>query len=260
MPSGTSGNMSYTTIPDFRSSYQPPNPPTLESGAGAYYYKYSFSWAIKSASTGILLKDAQMKLDSVKKNNAYIFMSCIGTASTPPEFGIISGWEDKGSWFLYTRASGGDVSKKAKVIEPDSATPSNGIYTYKNSVFTNIRIYVSGDSIKGEVRRGPSHSLVASAIVSGVGTNIGTSCTFLLGVSYCPNPATTSPGPRNAYLKHVYLQDGFLYSEPNYSGNSTLWEPDKDNQATYYSLLCRTNYVTYNRFGITEEEISIDYN
>lgn len=82
----------------------------------------------------------------------------------------------------------------------------------------------------------------------------------MLGTSFVPEPATTSPGGRNAYLEHVYLRNGRLYSSNSYDSSSAQWVPDSGNSVTYYALICNSNYVSYNRFGATDEEISINYN
>lgn len=91
-----------------------------------------------------------------------------------------------------------------------------------------------------------------------IGENTATNI-FLLGASFPPDPATTNPGSRDAFLKHVYLQNGLLYPNTNYTATSTAWVPSENNSVTYYGLLCSPEYISYNRFGTTDEEISIDY-
>ena len=59
--------------------------------------------------------------------------------------------------------------------------------------------------------------------------------------------------PHHLRLNLVYL----LHT--NYTATSTAWVPGENNSATYYGLLCRPEYISYNRFGSTDEEISIDY-
>ncbi|MFQ7292444.1 MAG: hypothetical protein ACLRQ0_09445 [Monoglobales bacterium] len=256
----------YTTMPTGR----PEGVPPMEDDSGAYYYKYSYSWTSKSASTEVNLVDAELKKDSSKNNHGYIFLSCMGTTSSPPEFGLFAPYNRNGIWYPYVREAGStsinwDPTKP--IIIPESS--SGGIYKYKNPTNTaddnddakvTIKITLSGTSIKGQIWRGDAR--LFEDTVPGASASIGENAsanTFLLGASFPPVPETTSPGNRDAYLKHVYLQNGLLYSGTNYTGAATAWVPDANNAATYYGLLCRPEYISYNRFGATDEEISIDY-
>lgn len=233
--------------------------PPVETTSGAYYYKYSYSWTSKSASTVINLTDAKLRFDTSKKNNAYIFLSCIGQKSTPPEFGLITTPNNSGKWYIYTRDAGSkSIETQELVISPSSS--SGNIYSYANKKIT-MRISLSGSNIIGQILEGSvvkyTHTINGAA--AGIGETAAAN-TFLLGTSFCPDPATTSYGGRNAYLSHVYLQDGKLFSKINYTGTSTQWTPDASNSATYYALEYDTDYLSYNRFSNTDEEISIDYN
>lgn len=256
--------VNYQTMPTGR----PEGTPPLEERQGAYYYKYSYSWTSKSASTVVNLCDTQLKFDSNSKNNGYIFLSCIGTNYNPPEYGIMTAPNLNGVWYLYTRrtvtnsSSDGMNRTSIAVIEPDDEHPANGIYTYEESDSITIRITLNGSNIDGEIRK--NGVLIQGTNRTVIGANSGISATgsmntFLLGTSFVPNPETSNPGNRNAYLRHVYLQNGILYPNTEYRGSQTSWVPDTNNAATYYGLLCRPEYISYNRFGSTDEEVSIDY-
>ncbi len=242
------------------------NSPPLEADAGAYYYKYSYSWTSKSASTEVELSDAQLKFDGSLKNHGYIFLSCMGTKTTPPEFGLFAPYNEKGTWYPYSRQANStaiDWDKNVKIFVPSGTM--GGAYTYKttgqidNSKIV-MRITLLGTQIIGQILR--NGKVIYNKIISGNAAGIGETAsanTFLVGTSLPPVPGTEYPGNRNAYLKHVYLHNGMLYPKTNYSGTAVEWEPDPANSVTYYALLCRPEYVTYNRFGTRDEEISIDY-
>lgn len=243
-----------------RSAYD--GTPPIEYDAGAYYYKYSYYYTSKAASTEIDLTDTVLKFDTSgnKKNNAYIFLSCIGTTSTPPEFGIYAPYGQNGVWKCYTKPSGSDKPEPHETIFSPSGSV-NGVYTYKRSTKITMRIRVLGNNIIGTILR--NGTVVCSYEVSGKGASIGENSsknTFLLGVSFVPDPQTTSPGDRNAYLEHVYVRNGLLYAANNYNGTGQAWIPDAGNPVTYYAIVYNTPYITYNRFGTTDEEISINYN
>lgn len=254
----------YITMPSGR----PEGTAPTEDKNGAYYYKYSYSWTSKSASTNVNLVDTQLKFDSSKPNNGYVFLSCIGTNYNPPEYGIMTTPELEGVWYLYTRktvtdsSSNGMTRTSIAVIEPDTMAPSNGIYTYTKSKPITITITLSGTNIIGKIYKNGTLIAGTTQTVSGAPSGIsatGSLNTFMLGTSFVPDPGTVSPGNRSSYMKYVYLQDGKLYSSTNYGGTATEWVPDQANSVTYYGLLCRPDYITYNRFGTTDEEISIDY-
>lgn len=216
----------YRVIPTGAYSGTPP----LENSSGAYYYKYSYSWTSKAASTEVDLVDTELKFNSSKPNNGYIFLSCIGTSSTPPEFGIYAPPDQKGKWICYTRAAGSSTIVPHETIFTPSSS-SGGVYTYKNTTKVTMRIRVVGNNIVGTILR--NGTIICSYEVSGSGASIGESSstnTFLLGTSFVPNPATTSPGGRNAYLKHVYLRNGRLYAQNNYNTTGTQWVPDSGNR------------------------------
>lgn len=247
----------YITMPSSR----PDGIPPMEDNAGAYYYKYSYSWTSKSASSEVNLVDAELKKDSSQNNNGYIFLSCMGTTSSPPEFGLFAPHDRNGIWYPYVREAGSvsiNWDDSSPIFTPTNS--SGGIYTYNNTTKVTIKITLSGTSIIGQIWRG--NTKLFEDTVSGNSASIGENAaanTFLLGASFPPDPATTNPGNRDAFLKHVYLQNGLLYPNINYTGTSTAWIPDENNSATYYGLLCRPEYISYNRFGSTDEEISIDY-
>ena len=237
--------------------------PPLESEHGAYFYKYSYFWTCKSASTEVDLRDTVLKFDNRSdntRNNAYVFLACIGTSSTPAEFGIIAPYNADGEWRVYTRNAGENVKVQKEVIfEPDK--PIGSVYTYKNSEKITIKITLSGTDIIGTIYRDKAE--LCRYTVQGKEASIGQSAThntFMLGTSFVPIVDTTSPGGRNAYFEHVYLRNGLLYSGVDYRGEEVEWVPDKNNPMTYYAVLCYPDYITYNRFGTTDEEISINYN
>lgn len=255
----------YVTYP-LNTSGRPDGTPPVADKEGGYYYKYSYSWTSKAASTEVNLCDAIMKFDSSKNNNGYIFLSCVGTTSTPPEFGIYTAPEFNGAWKCYTREAGsGSVVPHETIFVPTGT--SGGVYTYGATssnpnprTRVKMRIKLNGTNIIGQILDG--NTVLASYTVSGAAAGIGESAslnTFLLGTSFVPNPPTTSCGNRDAYLKHVYLHEGYLY-ETNSYGNPTEWVPDPANPVTYYSIVVRPEYTTYNRFGSRDEEVSIDYN
>lgn len=253
----------YVTYPR-NVSGRPDGIPPVASEEGGYYYKYSYSWTSKAASTEVNLCDAIMKFDSTKNNNGYIFLSCVGTSSTPPEFGIYTTPDLDGKWCGYRRVAGsGVIENLGVVINPDPNSVNSGIYTYNNAPRIKIKIKLSGSSIIGEILRVTSsgeNTIIPATSVSGSGSGIGgTTNTFLLGTSFVPNPPTTNCGNRDAYLKHVYLHEGYLYETASF-GNPTEWVPDPANPVTYYSIVVRPEHTTYNRFGSRDEEISIDYN
>lgn len=247
----------YYTIPSGR----PDGTPPLEPQNGGYYYKYSYSWTSQAASTEIDLCDAELKFSTSKVNNAYIFLSCIGTTSTPPEFGIYAPQDQGGKWICYTREAGSSyVDPHETIFTPDPAFGNVPNHTYANSTKITMRIRLDGNDIIGTILR--NGSIVCSHRISGNGASVGTGFstnTFLLETSFVPNPPTNDPGNRDAYLKHVYLRNGKLYVASDYNSSSTQWVPDSGNDVTYYSLVCNSDYVSYNRFGTTDEEICIDY-
>lgn len=254
----------YTTYP-LNTSGRPSGTPAVAEEEGGYYYKYSYSWTSKSASHEVDFSDAVMKFDGTKVNNGYVFLSCIGTLSTPPEFGIYTSPSFKGVWKCYTRNAGsGDINPHENIIIPDSSSVSSGIYTYKNSNRIKIKIRISGNNILGTIYKVTSSgevALTSEHTVSGSGAGMGefsSTNTFLVGVSLPPAPPTANCGNKSAYLKHVYIREGYLYSGKNYE-TPTEWVPDVGNNVTYYSIVVRPEYTTYNRFGSRDEEVSISY-
>lgn len=248
----------YITYP-LNASDRPSYNPAVEKNVGGYYYKYSYSDTSKAASTDVDLSDVVMKPQNGDyKNNGYIFLACLGTASSPPEFGIYTAPAMNGVWKCYTREAGsGVIVPHKEIFEPTSS--EGGVYKYDTSDKITIRVRLSGNDIIGQIEK--NGVIIAEHEVSGAGTGIGEntkSNTFLLGASFVPDGYETTV-KRGTYLQHVRLSDGYLYENNKYGGKTIPWVPDVDNEATYYAIVVQPRYAEYNRVGKQDEEINISY-
>jgi len=247
-----------------------PNPPMTEDNSGAYYYKYSWYKGVMSAKTDVSLKNVQLKFASTSQptNNAYIFLNCFGTLSTPVEYGIFAPANGGGRWYIYYRNGGQGVQNTYVVAaRPDVADLGTGVYTYKNVPKITIQLSLSGFTnpiVAGKIfvtDTGASLETPSPRNLSASACNVTANATsFTCGVSHVPDPQKPASEvfPRNSYLLNVDLGNGQLYPNSNYGGTPCIWQPDAANALTYYNICVRSTRATCNRFGTNDERISID--
>ena len=120
-------------------------------------------------------------------------------------------------------------------------------------------VTLDGKKFHGEIQDCNGHTLFEADVDVGItGIDEGGLNSFMLGVSYVPH-GQVYDFERDSYLKRVKLTESYTYTQKNYSGTRYNWVPDEGNEGTYYVLLVRPAFVTYERESRFKEKISISY-
>ena len=199
-----------------------------------------------------------------------MFLTCNNNYSgSGPEFGIAcvnsvrtEQGLNPGDWVVYTRpANSTEITfhKDKVVFSPTKMVVQDGVedYEYSDTDDIILRATLDGKQFYGEIQyKGTSYGTYVDVGTTGI--NEAEDNAFLLGVSYVPH-GQEYDFERDSYLKRVKLTESYAYTQKNYQGTSYHWVPDEGNEGTWYVLLVRPAFVTYDRESRYTERIDISY-